>query len=391
VHAWKEGGRRSLAGVAAEVVVSRLARPDVDAITFVPGASDRTLWRGHHAAEGLARRLAAAWQLPCGELLGRDASGRRQRGLARAERRRNAEGSFRAVRPSPPRVCVIDDVYTTGATLAAAAAVLVRAGASRVEVVTFGRTPRDGVGARSPPLGHRWIHYIADVVVRCSPRSPRARGVAGPAGRSPRPGHDARPGPRSDEEASMRLQVKGRNLEVTPTLHRYASEKLGRLDRHLDDTTQIELELAVERNPSISASQVAEATVWTKGPILRARESSDDMRASIDLLADKLERQVKRYREKRQRRQLARRGPHRGTAAHEEPEPADELAEVGAPEPTIVKTKQFAVKPMPPDEAVLQLELIGHDFFMFRNVDSGEINVVYRRKDGTYGLLEPTP
>ena len=88
--------------------------------------------------------------------------------------------------------------------------------------------------------------------------------------------------------------MKGKNLEVSETLYRYAEEKLAKLERHLNDATRLELELMVERNPSISQSQVAEATIWTKGPILRARESSDDMKASIDLLADKLERRVKR-------------------------------------------------------------------------------------------------
>ncbi len=181
----------------------------------------------------------------------------------------------------------------------------------------------------------------------------------------------------------MRLQVKGKNLEVSDSLQRYAEEKLGKLDRHLDDATRLELELAVERNPSISASQVAEATIWTKGPILRARESSDDMRASIDLLVEKLERQVKRYREKRQRRQIARHAPHHQHDEETRPVVADE------DEPLIVKTKQFAVKPMTPEEAVLQLELIGHDFFVFRNAESSEVNVVYRRRDTNYGLIEP--
>src|SRR5204862_7507227 len=101
--------------------------------------------------------------------------------------------------------------------------------------------------------------------------------------------------------AQMRLQVHGRNVEVTDTLREYAEQKLAKLERQLHDLTRVELELAVERNPSIAANQVAEATVWTKGPVLRARESSGDMRASIDQLADKLERQVKRYREKRRR------------------------------------------------------------------------------------------
>ena len=182
----------------------------------------------------------------------------------------------------------------------------------------------------------------------------------------------------------MRLQVKGKNLEVSDSLHRYAEEKLSKLERHLNDATRLELELQVERNPSISDKQVAEATVWTKGPILRARETSDDMRASIDLLAEKLERQVKRYREKRQRRQIARHGAHHQHEGDVRPVVPDE------DEPVIVKTKQFAVKPMTPEEAVLQLELIGHDFFVFRNVESEDVNVVYRRRDGNYGLIEPS-
>src|SRR6202165_1631882 len=175
----------------------------------------------------------------------------------------------------------------------------------------------------------------------------------------------------------MRLQVKGRNVEVSDQIRSYAEEKLGQLDRLVKAPTRIELELAVEKNPSIAANHVAEATVWTKGPVLRARESSADMKASIDQLVDKLERQVKRYREKRRPRR------------HDRVEAApvgllpDEPPKDG---PRIVKKKQFPVKPMTPDEAVLQLELVGHDFFVFRNAESGEVNVVYRRRDGDYGL-----
>ena len=97
----------------------------------------------------------------------------------------------------------------------------------------------------------------------------------------------------------MRLQVKGKNLEVSESIRSYAEEKLGKLERQLADPTQVEVELSVERNPSIAASHIAEATIWTKGPTLRAREASPDMKASIDQLVDKLERQVKRYRERR--------------------------------------------------------------------------------------------
>jgi len=178
----------------------------------------------------------------------------------------------------------------------------------------------------------------------------------------------------------MRLQVKGRNLEVSDSIRSYAEEKLGKLGRKLADPTQVELELSLERNPSIAANQIAEATIWTKGPTLRAREASPDMKASIDQLVDKLERQVTRYREKRQRGRVRDNG---ATA------PADNPGH-GESEVPIVKTKQFPVKPMSAEEAVLQLELVGHDFFVFRNADSGEVNVVYKRRDGDYGLIEPS-
>jgi putative sigma-54 modulation protein len=181
----------------------------------------------------------------------------------------------------------------------------------------------------------------------------------------------------------MRLQVKGRNLEVSEQIRTYAEEKLGKLDRLVSDPTRVELELLVETNPSIANNHVAEATVWTKGPVLRAREASGDMKASIDQLASKLERQVKRYREKRRvaPRRHARDG---GVPAEAAP------VEVAEDETTIVKTKQFSVSPMSPEEAVLQLELVGHDFFVFRNAETEIINVVYRRRDGDYGLIEPS-
>jgi putative sigma-54 modulation protein len=177
----------------------------------------------------------------------------------------------------------------------------------------------------------------------------------------------------------MRLQVKGKNVEVSDSLRSYAEEKLAKLDRQLHELTRVEVELAVERNPSIAANQIAEATIWTKGPVLRAREASADMRASIDQLTEKLLRQVKHYREKRSRRSARGDGvPSGGVPAMTE--------ETG---PQIVKTKQFPVKPMNPEEAVLQLELVGHDFFVFRNAESGDVNVVYRRRGGGYGLIEP--
>src|SRR5436189_735176 len=165
----------------------------------------------------------------------------------------------------------------------------------------------------------------------------------------------------------MQFQVRGRNLEISDAIRSYAEAKLGKLDRQLNNP-RVELELALERNPSIAENHVAEATIWTDGPVLRAREASSDMRASIDQLVEKLERQVTRYRKQARAR---RRRPARtnGPAVETIPVVADEA------EPMIVKTKQFTLNPMSPGEAVLQLELVGHDFFVFRNADTGEINV----------------
>lgn len=182
----------------------------------------------------------------------------------------------------------------------------------------------------------------------------------------------------------MRLQVKGRNVEVSDSIRRYAEEKLGKLERQLADPTQVELELRVENNPSISEDHIAEATIWTKGPTLRARESSTAFEASIDQLVEKLERQVKRYREKRSRRGTGRRAAN-GNQPTEPQFSAEQLEQM------VVKSKQFDLQPLTPDEAALQLELVGHDFFVFTNVDTGRTNVVYRRRAGDYGLIEPQP
>jgi putative sigma-54 modulation protein len=179
----------------------------------------------------------------------------------------------------------------------------------------------------------------------------------------------------------MRLQVKGTNVEVSDSIRRYAEEKLEKLDRQLHALTQVEVELREERNPSISANQIAEGTIWTKGPTLRAREASTDMKASIDQLTEKLLRQVEHYRAKRSRKNV------RGNAIPPGGSMTIPEEEFG---PKIVKTKQFAVKPMSAEEAALQLELVGHDFFVFRSDESGDVNVIYRRRLGGYGLIEPS-
>lgn len=142
VGAWKERGLRRLAGLAAEVVADAVERPDAHAVVPVPPDPDRALRRGYHPAGRLATELAELWELPVLPALARQRAGPRQRGLALDARRRNVRGAFATVGRTAPRVCLVDDVYTTGATANAAASALRRAGARSVEVVTFARAIR---------------------------------------------------------------------------------------------------------------------------------------------------------------------------------------------------------------------------------------------------------
>ncbi len=142
VAAWKERGLRRLAELAADVVADSLACPAADAVAFIPPDGDRSIKRGHHPAERLARELGRRWALPVIATLGRTRVPRRQRGLALAERRRNVAGAFVARERVPKRLVLVDDVYTTGATATAAASALRKAGAARVDVVTFARAVR---------------------------------------------------------------------------------------------------------------------------------------------------------------------------------------------------------------------------------------------------------
>jgi putative sigma-54 modulation protein len=193
----------------------------------------------------------------------------------------------------------------------------------------------------------------------------------------------------------MQLQVSGRNLDVTEPIREYAQRKLARIERHLTEDTRVDLELAIERNRSISANQHAELTVWTKGPVLRAHEYAEDMYAAIDLAVDKLDRQVRRYRERRRHWR-----PHHQVRDVEALLPLSDVDEAASlaeangaepelPIPTIVKTKRFNMKPMHPDEAALQLELVGHEFYVFLNAETDAVAVIYRRRDGNLGVIEP--
>jgi predicted amidophosphoribosyltransferase len=142
VRSWKERGLRTLAAATADAVAEELPRPRASALAFVPPDRARGLERGHHPAERLARELGERWSLPVQPLLGRTRPAARQRGLSRADRRRNVAGAFAPAREAPSAVALVDDVYTSGATASAAATALRKAGARRIEVVTFARVVR---------------------------------------------------------------------------------------------------------------------------------------------------------------------------------------------------------------------------------------------------------
>ena len=184
----------------------------------------------------------------------------------------------------------------------------------------------------------------------------------------------------------MDILIKGRNIPVTEALERYAWEKVERVARFFDDertASRAEVELIHERNRAVSEPEVAEATLFINGSVLKASEASEDMYASIDRMSDKLERQVKRFRG----RQIDRwQGQLKNRPDETQPFVVEEEEEI---ETRIVRTKQFQMKPMGAEEAVLQLELLDHDFYVFTSADTGDINVVYRRRDGDYGLIEP--
>lgn len=187
----------------------------------------------------------------------------------------------------------------------------------------------------------------------------------------------------------MEVAVKGRNISVTEALERYAREKIGKVSKFFDEDgsdTRAEVELFHQRNTSIPDPEIAEATLFINGSVLKARESSEDMYASIDKMYDKLERQVKRYRGRQIDRWHGKKGRSK---APDEGLPEAETRTEDDLEPRIVRTKQFQMKPMTSEEAVLQMEMLDHAFFVFTSAETGDINVVYRRRDGDYGLIEP--
>ena len=188
----------------------------------------------------------------------------------------------------------------------------------------------------------------------------------------------------------MDMVFKGRHMEVRPDIRDYAEEKIGKVTRLLNGMIMsIEVELYHERNRSIEKGQIAEVTVHMKhpGPVIRAREAATDMKAAVDMVADKLKLQVMKVKGKLDRKHAAKgtfAAPEEGLGEFAEAEEAEEVADGG-----IVKRKSLELKPMDSEEAILQLELLGHDFFVFSSAETGMVNVLYKRRDGDYGLIVP--
>ena len=183
----------------------------------------------------------------------------------------------------------------------------------------------------------------------------------------------------------MDVTIRGRNVEVTERLRTAAQEKVSRLARHHEGWEHAEIHFFEERNPRISAKEVCEATLRGHGRIIRAKAASADAMASLDRVVDKLEHQI----EKLKSRLMSRSHPRRQPSLDAAPPEDDDDAGPGEHGPArIVKTKQFDIKPMTPEEAALQMDVLGHDFYFFTNADSGAAAVVYRRNDGDVGLID---
>lgn len=173
----------------------------------------------------------------------------------------------------------------------------------------------------------------------------------------------------------MRYTISGKNIDITPGLREAVEGKLGKLERYFSPDTEVQVTMSVEKG-----RQKIEVTIPVKGSIIRAEQDSNDMYVSIDLVEEIIERQIKKYKTKivdKKQSALA----FSDAFIQEETEPEEHI--------NIVKTKRFAMKPMDPEEACVQMELLGHNFFMFLNAETNEVNVVYKRKANSYGLIEP--
>lgn len=173
----------------------------------------------------------------------------------------------------------------------------------------------------------------------------------------------------------MRFVIVGRNIEVTPGLKAAVEDKIGKLDKYFNPDTVVHVTLSVEKE-----RQKIEVTIPVKGSIIRSEQVSNDMYVSIDLVEEIIERQLKKYKTKIIDKQQ---GNSSFSQLYVENDYMDEE------EIQIVRTKKFDIKPMYPEDACIQMELLGHNFFVFNNAETGQVNVVYKRKGDTYGLIEP--
>ena len=179
----------------------------------------------------------------------------------------------------------------------------------------------------------------------------------------------------------MKIHLRGRNIEITPALQEYVEKRLNRMEKFFNSPIEAHATLSVIRE-----NHIVEVTISMGGLLLRGEEATLDMYASIDLVVDKLERQMRKYKT-RINRKLRQKGVKEINEKLFPPTLEEEKAE---DDHVVVKTKRFVIKPMPAEEAILQMNLLGHDFFVFSNSETEEINVIYKRKDGFYGLIEPT-
>lgn len=173
----------------------------------------------------------------------------------------------------------------------------------------------------------------------------------------------------------MKMIISGKNIDVTPGLRSAVEAKLGKLERYFTADTEIYVTLSVEKD-----RQKIEVTIPMKGNIIRSEQTSSDMYVSIDLVEEVIERQLRKYKEKIVAKQQDG-GNFKKEFLEKESEPLDEVR--------IIRTKRFDMKPMYPEDACIQMELLGHNFFVFCNAENEEVNVVYKRKGNTYGLIEP--
>jgi putative sigma-54 modulation protein len=188
----------------------------------------------------------------------------------------------------------------------------------------------------------------------------------------------------------MKLVIQGKNIDITDAIREYVHQKIGKAVSHFQNlTTEVDVHLSVARNPRINPKQTAEVTIYANGSVIRAQESSENLYASIDLVADKIARQLRKYKERRQDRKLQA-AAKVGEMVEQRPI-GESLIGDRKPElpPEVVRVKYFAMPSMTIEEALEQLDLVDHDFYMFRNAETDEINVIYERNHGGYGVIQP--